>query len=53
MWNVLNLKCSLREKCPKTEFFDFCIFMYLVQLRENTDQKTPYLKTFFAVDSPS
>ena len=30
---------TLREKCPNTEFFLVRIFMYSVQIEENTDQK--------------
>ena len=30
---------SLREKCPNTEFFLVRIFLYSVQIQENTDQK--------------
>ena len=29
----------LREKCPNTEFFLVRIFLYSVQIQENTDQK--------------
>ena len=30
---------QLREKCPDTEFFPVRIFLYSVQIQENTDQK--------------
>ena len=33
------LKVSLREKCPNTGFFLVRIFLYSVQIQENTDQK--------------
>ena len=38
---VINYKRagSLREKCPNTEFFMVPIFLYLVRIQENTDQK--------------
>ena len=58
-----NVRLTLREKCPNTEFFSgpyFLIrteygdlrskFPYSVRIQENTDQKkTPYLDTFHAV----
>ena len=55
---------TLREKCTNTELILVCIFLYLVRIQENTDQKflgvqsecgkirarkTPYLDTFHAV----
>ena len=41
--NSVNLEShsftySLREKCPNTEFFLVRIFLYSVQIQENTDQ---------------
>ena len=30
---------SLREKCPKAQFFLVCIFLYSVRIQENKDQK--------------
>ena len=38
---VLNLvvDSTLREKCPNTELFLVRIFLYSVQIQENTDQK--------------
>ena len=38
--NTLNLRRpTLREKCPNTELFLIRIFLYSVQIQENTDQK--------------
>ena len=53
---------TLRKKCPYSEFF-WSIFsrirteyreilgisLYSVQMRENTDQKTPNTDTFYAI----
>ena len=30
---------TLREKCPNTELILVCIFLYLVRIQENMDQK--------------
>ena len=32
-------KKTQREKCPNTELFLACIFLYSVRIQENTDQK--------------
>ena len=37
---------SLREKCPNTEFLLVCIFLYSVQIQENTDQKNSIFEHF-------
>ena len=37
---------SLREKCPNTEFFLVRIFLYSVQIEENTDKKNSVLGHF-------
>ena len=37
----------LREKCPNTEFFLVCIFLYSVQMQENTDHKKLWIWTLF------
>ena len=40
--NVLSFsteRLSLREKCPNTELFQVCIFLYSDWIQENTDQK--------------
>ena len=37
-WNTCE-QLPLRERCPNTEFFLVRIFLYSVQIRENTDQK--------------
>ena len=41
------LRCSLREKCPNTEFFLVRIFLHSDRIRSD---KTPYLNTFHAVN---
>ena len=60
--NELKEHKTLRKNCPDTEFF-WSIFSriwtgygdlrtkspYSAQIREHTDQKTPYLDTFHAV----
>ena len=38
---------TLREKCPNTEFFLVCIFLYSVRIQENTDQKRLRIWTLF------
>ena len=38
---------TLRENCPNTEFFLVCIFLYSVQIQENTDQEKLRIWTFF------
>ena len=38
---------TLPEKCPNTEFFLVCIFLYSVQIQENTDQKKLRIWTLF------
>ena len=45
--SVLVKWLSLREKCPKTEFFLVRIFLYLDWIQENTDQKKLRIWTFF------
>ena len=47
---------SLREKCPNTEFFLVCVFLYSnwipcirTEYRKIRSKKTPYLDTFHAV----
>ena len=46
-------KMTLREKCPKMEFFLTCIFRHLTVFRSNAGkygpEKTPYLDTFRTV----
>ena len=37
---------SLCEKCPNTEFFLVRIFLHLVRIQENTDQKNPVFGHF-------
>ena len=40
VWSLVSLTpCTLREKCPNTEFCLVCIFLHSVQIQENTDQK--------------
>ena len=53
----MNQSNSLREKCPNTEFFLVCIFLYLdwiwryteysVRIRKNADQKKFRIWTLF------
>ena len=41
-WHViyfLQMKTTLREMCPNMEFFLVRIFLYSIQIQENTDQK--------------
>ena len=38
---------TMREKCTNTEFFLVRIFLYLVRLQENTDQKKLRIRTLF------
>ena len=38
---------ALREKCPNTEFFLLCIFLYSGLIQENTDQKNLLIWTLF------
>ena len=38
---------ALREKCPNTEFFLVRIFLYSVQIQENTEQKNICIWTLF------
>ena len=38
---------KLREKCANTEFFLVRIFLYSVQIQENTDQKKTRICTLF------
>ena len=38
---------SLREKCRNTEYFLVRIFLYSVQIQENTDQKILRIWTLF------
>ena len=38
---------TLREKCPKTEFFLARIFLYSDWIQENTDQKKLHIETLF------
>ena len=40
-------KSSLREKCPTTELFLVRIFLYSVQIQENTAQKNHRIWTLF------
>ena len=42
---TLSSRC---EKCPNTELFLFCTFLFLVQIGENPDQKELHIWTFFA-----
>ena len=42
-----NLLVSLREKCPNTELFLVCIFLYSVRIQENTDHKKLRIWTLF------
>ena len=39
---------ALREKYPNTEFFLVHIFLYLVRIQENTDQKKLRIWTLYA-----
>ena len=43
------LRMTLHEKCPNMEIFLVRIFLYSVQIQENTDQKKSYLNIFHAV----
>ena len=38
---------ALREKCPNTEFFLVRIFLYTVQIQENTDQEKLHIWRLF------
>ena len=38
---------TLCKMCPNTEFFLVCISLYLVRMRENTDQKNLHIWTLF------
>ena len=40
---------SLREKYPNTEFFLVRIFLYSVQIQENSDEKKLFFGHFHAV----
>ena len=42
-----NIKQTPREKCPNTEFFLVRIFLYSVQIQENTDKKKLRIWTLF------
>ena len=44
-WNMSSR--PLLEKCPNTEFFLVRIFMFLVRIQENTDQKKLRIWTLF------
>ena len=45
-WNNCE-QLPLRERCSNTEFFLVRIFLYSVQIRENTDQKKLRIWTLF------
>ena len=48
--DVIQIKFSyytLREKCPNTEFFVVCVFLYSVRIQENTDRKKLHIWTLF------
>ena len=45
--DFIHSKISLREKCPKTELFLVCIFLYSDWIQENTDQKYLRIWTLF------
>ena len=38
-WRVCVNKLTMHEKCPNTEFFLVCIFLYSDWIQENTDQR--------------
>ena len=40
-------KSTLRKKCPKTEVFLVCIFLYSVPIQKNTNQKNLRIWTLF------
>ena len=45
---VMNfVNYALREKCPNTEFFLVRIFLYSVQIQENTDQEKLHIWRLF------
>ena len=51
VFDVLFMVDTLREKCPKAEFFLIHIFPYLLQIRENTDHKNSIFGYFSSSDS--
>ena len=46
-WRVCVNKLTMHEKCPNTEFFLVCIFLYSDWIQENTDQRKLRLWIFF------
>ena len=44
---LTSVEYALREKCQNTEFFLVRIFLYLVQMQENVDQKKLRIWTLF------
>ena len=44
---ILPFRCTLRGKCPNTEFFLVRIFLHSVRIQENTDQKQLRIWTVF------
>ena len=43
----------LRKKCPNTEFFLVCIFLYSVRIQKNTNQKKLRIWTLFTHLTPT
>ena len=46
-WNIFFLSLTLSQKCPNTEFFLGRMFLYLIRIQENTDQKKLRIWTLF------